>query len=118
MALDWSCYGYRRVTHELKRQGVTANHKRALRLMCKENLLRRPKKRFVATTNSDHRLPVYPNLAAEMDIAAPDQSEYDNLTDAKVQIGHFLEAVYNQKRLHSSLDYLPPTEFEQAYKEN
>lgn len=42
-------------------------------------------------------------------------SEYDNLADAKVQIGHFLEAVYNQKRLHSSLGYLPPAEFENAF---
>jgi len=45
-------------------------------------------------------------------------SEYDNLTDANAQIGHFLEAVYNQKRLHSSLGYLPPAEYEQLYKKN
>ena len=45
-------------------------------------------------------------------------SEYENLSDARAQIGRFLEAVYNQKRLHSSLDYLPPAEFEQAYKMN
>ena len=43
-------------------------------------------------------------------------SEYENLSDARAQIGHFLEAVYNQKRLHSSLGYLPPAEFEQAYE--
>ena len=73
VALDWSCYGYRRVTQELKRQGVRVNHNRVLRLMREENLVRYPKKRFVATTNSDHRLPVYPNLAAEMDITVPDQ---------------------------------------------
>jgi len=29
--------------------------------------------------------------------------------------GHLLEAVYNQKRLHSSLGYLPPAEFEKDY---
>ena len=45
-------------------------------------------------------------------------SEYENLSDARAQIGHFLEAVYNQKRLHSSLGYLPPVEFEQACKMN
>lgn len=73
VALDCSCYGYRRITHELHRQGVRANHKRVLRLMREDNLLCFRKKRFVATTNSDHRLPVYPNLAAEMDITAPDQ---------------------------------------------
>ena len=80
VALEWSCYGYRRVTHELKRQGIQVNHKRVLCLMCEENLLRRPKKRFVATTNSDHRLPVYPNLAADMDITAPDQLWVSDLT--------------------------------------
>ena len=42
-------------------------------------------------------------------------SEYENLADARTQIGHFLEAVYNQKRLHSSLGYLPPAEFEKSY---
>jgi putative transposase len=40
------------------------------------------------------------------------------LADANAQIGHFLEAVYNQKRLHSSLGYLPPAEFEQAYNKS
>ena len=45
-------------------------------------------------------------------------SEYDNLADAKAQIGHFLEAVYNQKRLHSSLGYLPPAEYEAAFYES
>ena len=44
-------------------------------------------------------------------------SEYENLSDARGQIGHFLEAVYNQKRLHSSLGYLPPAEFEQIYNQ-
>ena len=227
VALEWSCYGYRRITKELHRQGVKANHKCVLRLMREDNLLCLRKKRFVATTNSDHGLPVYPNLAAEMDITAPDQlwvsdltyirlghefiylavvldacsrrclgwclgrrldaalattalkmalierkpavhhsdrgvqyasgeytgllkesgvqismsrkgnpydnakaesfmktlkceqvylSEYENLSDARAQIGHFLEAVYNQKRLHSSLGYLPPVEFEQAHQ--
>ena len=45
-------------------------------------------------------------------------SEYDNLADANAQISHFLEAVYNQKRLHSSLGYLPPAEYEQLCKKN
>jgi len=45
-------------------------------------------------------------------------SEYENLADARAQIGHFLEAVYNQKRPHSSLGYLPPAEFEQAHQTN
>ena len=70
--MEWSCYGHRRVTHELRRQGLQVNHERVLRPMREDNLVRRPKKRFVATTNSDHRLPAYPNLVADMDITAPD----------------------------------------------
>lgn len=229
VALDCSCYGYRRVTKELHRQGIAVNHKRVLRLMREDNLLCLRKRRFVATTDSDHGLPVYPNLAADMDVSAPDVlwvsdltyirlghefvylavvldacsrrclgwalgrrldaalatsalrmalngrkpqvhhsdrgvqyasgeytrllkgsgiaismsrkgnpydnakaesfmktlkyeqvylSEYENLADARMQIGHFLEAVYNEKRLHSSLGYLPPAEYETLFEKN
>ena len=41
------------------------------------------------------------------------RSEYRDLADAYVQIGEFLERVYNQQRLHSALGYVPPAEFEQ-----
>lgn len=37
---------------------------------------------------------------------------YQSFTEAEQQLAHFIEAVYNQKRLHSSLGYLPPIEFE------
>ena len=41
-------------------------------------------------------------------------SEYADLTDARQRIGHFVEKIYNHKRLHSALGYRPPAEFEQS----
>ena len=38
--------------------------------------------------------------------------EYQNLAEARGRIGHFIEEVYNAKRLHSALGYRPPVEFE------
>ncbi len=41
-------------------------------------------------------------------------SDYDTLTEARTSITHFLEDVYNRKRLHSAIGYVPPAEFEQS----
>lgn len=42
------------------------------------------------------------------------RQEYRDLQEARLSIEHFLERVYNEKRLHSALHYCPPAEFEQA----
>jgi putative transposase len=44
-----------------------------------------------------------------------DRSEYHDLADALRQIGHFIDAVYNIKRIHSALGYLTPREFEEKW---
>ena len=226
VALESPAYGYRRITIELQHRGLEVNHKRVLRMMREDNLLCVRRRAFVVTTDSRHNLPVYPNLAREMQPTAINQlwvadityirlrtefvylavvldafsrrvigwslgrtlqaelaitalrmalierqpapglvhhsdrgvqyashhytallqqhqaiismsrkgnpydnaacesfmktlkqeevyrNEYRDFQDAQASIGEFLERVYNQKRLHSALGYLSPSEFE------
>ena len=228
VALEFPSYGWPRMTRQLKRRGWAVNHKRVYRLMREDNLLCLRKRKFVVTTESDHGLPVYPNLARQMTLTGLDQlwvadltyirlelefvylavildafsrrvigwaldrelstaltlealrmalrrrrpapglvhhsdrgvqyashdytdllqehgiqismsrkgnpwdnaacesfiktlkyeevyrTEYRNLAEARASIGAFLEKIYNQKRLHSALGYLPPAEFERG----
>lgn len=228
VALEFPAYGYRRITAQLRRDGVVVNHKRVLRLMREDNLLCLRHRRFVATTDADHGLPVYPNLIPSLTLTGINQlwvadityvrlprefvylavildafsrrcvgwaldrhldaaltvaalqralaertvgpglvhhsdrgvqyashvyterleergirismsrranpydnakaesfiktlkyeevylNDYETLAEASASMDHFLRDVYNEKRLHSALGYLPPVEFEQA----
>jgi len=66
-------YGYRRVSAELRRRGMLVNHKRVARLMREDNLLAMQPKSFVVTTDSDHELEVYLNLASRMKLTGINQ---------------------------------------------
>jgi putative transposase len=44
------------------------------------------------------------------------RQEYRDLAEARASIEHFLEKVYNEKRLHSALGYLPPAKFERSLR--
>jgi putative transposase len=72
--IDFTGYGYRRVTKELQNRGYAVNHKRVLKLMHDNGLLCKKKRPFVPkTTDSDHDNPVYPNLIKGLEITHPDQ---------------------------------------------
>jgi putative transposase len=63
---EWPAYGYRRVTAELHEEGCVINHKKVMRLMRENDLTVRPRRRFAATTDSDHDGPIFPNLAKDV----------------------------------------------------
>jgi putative transposase len=73
VAAAWPRYGYRRVTHQLRREGWTINHKRVARIMRERGLQahRKPKRR--TTTDSSHAFPRYPNLVEQLEIVRPEQ---------------------------------------------
>ena len=65
----------------------------------------------------------YDNAKAESFFKTLKQEEvylkqYQTFEEAQSNIGQFLEDVYNTKRLHSSLGYVPPAEFEMAYAQD
>ncbi len=66
-------YGYRRITAELRRRGMQVNHKRVVRIMGEDSLLALQPKRFKITTNSNHKLEIYLNLAARMKLTGINQ---------------------------------------------
>jgi len=56
---EFEAYGWRRVRAALRQQGVVANHKRIRRLMRLHGLQPKRRRRFVATTDSNHNGPIY-----------------------------------------------------------
>jgi putative transposase len=85
IALEWPAYGRRRVTAELKRRGWQVNHKRVHRIMREDNLLCLRRRKFLATTDSNHNRPVYPNLAMAMETTDTDQLWVADITYIRLQ---------------------------------
>lgn len=65
-ALAHRGYGYRRIKELVARQGVEVGAATVRRLMKDDNLLAVRKKKFVRTTDSEHRFLVHPNLAQDL----------------------------------------------------
>lgn len=86
-------YGYRRVTHQLRAEGVLINHKAVARIMRENDLQVRPLRRFVRTTDSDHHSPIFPNLAAGMIPEGPNQLWVADLSYVAIAVGFVYVAV-------------------------
>ena len=86
-------YGYRRVGAALRQQGIVVNGKKLRRLMREHGLQPRLRRRFKATTDSDHDLPVFPNVAAELVPDGPNQLWIADLTYIAVPNGFVYLAV-------------------------
>jgi putative transposase len=77
---DFECYGYRRVGAALRQQGVVVNAKKIRRLMREHGLQPKVRRRFVATTDSNHDGPIFPNLAKDVTPTRPNQLWVSDIT--------------------------------------
>jgi transposase InsO family protein len=68
LALAHRYYGYRRIAVLLQREGLVAGAKKVRRLMREDNLLAIRRRKFVATTDSNHSFRVWPNLAQYLEL--------------------------------------------------
>lgn len=66
IATDFPCYGYRRITAHLRREGMTINHKRVYRIMAQNGICCSIRRSYKHTTNSNHDLAKYPNLVKDL----------------------------------------------------
>lgn len=77
---EFSGYGYRRVARELHRRGNPVNHKKVHRIMRERGLLKKPKRRWVRTTDSNHGHRIYPNLMQNLAVTGPNQAWVADIT--------------------------------------
>jgi putative transposase len=119
-------YGYRRIRAELRRRGMLVNHKRVLRILREDNLLAVQPRAFVVTTDSDHNLEVFLNLASRMRLTGLNQLWVADITYIRLRAEFVYFAVildsFSRKVVGWSLDRtlatrLPITALEQAIAE-
>jgi putative transposase len=90
---EFPFYGYRRVTAQLRAEGTLVNRKRVARLMKLHGMQVRSRRRYVATTDSDHDNPIFPNLAKDLKPERPDQLWVADITYVAIATGFVYLAV-------------------------
>jgi putative transposase len=86
-------YGYRRVGAELRHRGLVVNAKKLRRILREQALNPRSRRRRVATTQSDHGGPIFPNLARGFEVHGPDELWVGDITFVAVATGFVYLAV-------------------------
>src|SRR5438067_11437002 len=86
-------YGSRRITAELRRRGMVVNRKRVAQIMREDNLLAVQPRSFVTTTDSDHELEVYLNVAGRMKLTGINQLWVADITYIRLQLEFVFLAV-------------------------
>src|SRR5204862_2006898 len=119
-------YGSRRIAAELRRRGMIVNRKRVTRIMREDNLLALQPPSFVVTTDSDHDLEVYLNLASRMKLTGINQLWVADITYIRLKAEFVYLAVildaYSRKVVGWALERtlasrLPATALEHAIAE-
>jgi putative transposase len=90
---EFECYGWRRVRAELQHRGMIVNHKKIKRLMREQGLQPKMRRRYVATTESDHDQPIYPNRAKDVIFDGPDRLWVADISYVAIAVGFVYVAV-------------------------
>ena len=90
---EFECYGYRRVGAELRHQGIVVNAKKIRRLMREHDLQPKRRRRFVATTDSDHDQPIFANLTKDLVVDGPNRLWVADITYVAIAVGFVYVAV-------------------------
>lgn len=90
---EFPACGYRRITAQRRADGVPVNRKQVARLVRLHGMQVRPRRRFVATTDSDHDHPISPDLAKDIAPDGPDRLWVADLTYLAIATGFVYLAV-------------------------
>lgn len=84
IACEFTGYGYRRITKQLRREGRMINHKKVLRIMREDSLLCVIKKKWVSTTDSNHPYPRFSNLMKGYQVRGINQAWVSDITYIRI----------------------------------
>jgi transposase InsO family protein len=85
IALAHRDHGYRRITALVQRAGFVVGQEKVRRILKTDNLLAVRRRKFVVTTDSNHRFRVHPNLAESMELTAVNQLWVADITYIRLQ---------------------------------